>query len=681
MVSPRHIVDLLRQRSSAWLAERALERRIQRPRKGPAGRDSERVLFFAPEGGLAPHFHMLCVAAKTLQERGHQVWLATCFKNFSRCPVMAAHRTSFETKAKDLEQICSDCSRNSQAASKSYRLNTLDLSSFESESLRTELMSIMSSVPDDLFTFSYDGFSFGNLCAFEVCIGMKCSRLDAANAEIRSAWLLLIESALKAYLLVREAIQKHRFTHVAYFNDYSLMLAAGLAAEKSGAVSRLICQASHRNVDRRRCVVFQKCTAANHFSIADRWLAWRDLPVAGGVIDEIAEDTFTRFLGVGSHLFSPPKTQSASAGAIVHREGLRVVAFTSSPDEWVGGFLMFHALGVTIAPPVLPFGSDMETYQSVWLKSVCEHIGHRSDMEFIIRIHPREGINKNENRASTHLAHLREHLRNLPRNCRVVWPEDPISSYDLAESADLVLTSWSTIGLEMARLGVPVLASTYGVSGFVADDFHEFSDTKEGYFQKLDHMIQRRPSLEDMKHAYRWWNLFCLQGSVDFSDVVPAPDFCGLPSFRMPARAEDFERAFLSEENIFDINNSRLKDEQRPDSNLAETLAIKKQCRRLTSYLLKDVAESSDVPLLYAEGEDITQKIKNLEALAFSLGANLLINRKRRVTLLSKGEWFEQYSPMAARLGFLGCTHACVDQDLATHLPALTEQVNLISNP
>jgi hypothetical protein len=51
------------------------------------------------------------------------------------------------------------------------------------------------------------------------------------------------------------------------------------------------------------------------------------------------------------------------------------------------------------------------------------------------------------------------------------------------------------------------------------------------------------------------------------------------------------------------------------------------------------------------------------------------------VTLLSKGEWFEQYSPMAARLGFLGCTHACVDQDLATHLPALTEQVNLISNP
>ena len=115
---------------------------------------------------------------------------------------MAAHRTSFETKAKDLEQICSDCSRNSQAASKSYRLNTLDLSSFESESLRTELMSIMSSVPDDLFTFSYDGFSFGNLCAFEVCIGMKCSRLDAANAEIRSAWLLLIESALKAYLLV-----------------------------------------------------------------------------------------------------------------------------------------------------------------------------------------------------------------------------------------------------------------------------------------------------------------------------------------------------------------------------------------------------------------------------------------------------------------------------------------------
>jgi hypothetical protein len=588
---------------------------------------------------------------------------------------MGAHRVSFDSSAQELDQICSECSRNSEAATKSYRLNTLNLSDFESERLQATLKEILGSVPDDLFTFSYDGIAFGNLCAFEVCIGMKCSRLDPFDRDVRFAWLRLIESALKAYLLVREAIRQYNFSHVAYFNDYSLMLAAGFAAERSGAAPRLICQASHRNVDRRRCVVYQKCTAGNLFAIADRWPAWRELPVSGAVIDEIVEDTFTRFLGVGSHLYSPPKTHLASRESGSPRRALRVVAYTSSPDEWVGGFIMFKALGVTLAPPVLPFGDDMEAYQSAWLNCLCEHVARRSDVELIIRIHPREGINKNETKASGHLAQLRENLRVLPPNCQVVWPEEAVSSYDLAESADLVLTSWSTIGLELARLGVPVLCSTYGVSGFVADDFQEFSDTSEGYFKKLDKMLQQPPSIESMKRAYRWWNLFCLQGSVDFSDVVPAPDYCGLPEFKMPARAEDFEKAFLSDTNIFDINLSHLKDEQQLESGLLETRALKRNCRRLMSYLLDGSTKKSVAPLLYVQGEAVTRQKSALEALALHLGANLLINEDRYVTFVSGGNRVQKYSPMAARLAFLGCTHVCVDELMGAHPPELSEIV------
>ena len=79
-----------------------------------------------------------------------------------------------------------------------------------------------------------------------------------------------------------------------------------------------------------------------------------------------------------------------------------------------------------------------------------------------MRIHPREGVNKRESVASQHLTRLREAFGKPYANCRFIWPADPVSSYDLGEAADVVLTSWSTIGLEMPATGAPVLVAFNG---------------------------------------------------------------------------------------------------------------------------------------------------------------------------------------------------------------------------
>jgi hypothetical protein len=48
----------------------------------------------------------------------------------------------------------------------------------------------------------------------------------------------------------------------------------------------------------------------------------------------------------------------------------------------------------------------------------------------------------------------------LPANVRIVQPEDPVNAYSLAEEADVGLTFGSTMGLEMAMLGKPVLLAS-----------------------------------------------------------------------------------------------------------------------------------------------------------------------------------------------------------------------------
>jgi len=593
---------------------------------------------------------------------------------------MACNRMPFQKEFAKHDELCQICRGVSLHATQAYGLNTLDLSTLESPELIASLESILKSAPENLYDFTYDGIEFGNLGAFEVCVGMKRSRLENSDPGVREAWLLLIESALKSYLMVKEAIVRHDFTHVAYFNDYSINLAAGLAAERHGAIPMLICQASHRNVDRRRCIVYKRCSATNVFTVAARWEKWRGIPISRDIVNEISEDSFTRFSGIGSHIFSPPKGHDFDAGIGHKKSARRIVAFTSSPDEWAGARVMFKALNVSMPEPHLTFGGTIENCHAIWLKRLSEYCSGREDIELIIRIHPREGITKQDNMPSTHLSFLQETLVNLPDNCRVVWPQESVSSYDLGENADLVLTSWSTIGAEMARLGAPVLCSNFGVSGFVADDFLEFAETEQEYFVKLEQLLLIPPSLARMKRAYRWWNLLCLSGSVDLSDVIPAPDFCDLPEFRVPERVADLESAFLGDSNIFDINHARLMASQNQDSEKDETLALMQECRRILRYLLTSRPDEPDSLLMYVQSDGSAELLEAALKSASQRGVELIFEENRLVTFFSGNGSIVKFSPMVARLAFLGCSYASVDDSLAPELTPFTERIKLPTN-
>jgi len=178
MVSPRHILNTFGTRYSDWATRRALDRRIIHPKLGPRLREGRRILFFAPEAGLAPHFHMMCVLAKTLQEQGHDVWLGSCFNGLARCPVMGAHQAPMAREFDGRENICRDCLKSSIHAVNSYGLKTFDFSTLDGIRLQERQDKVLASLPDDLYSFEYDGIEFGNLCVFEVCLGTKQTTPD-----------------------------------------------------------------------------------------------------------------------------------------------------------------------------------------------------------------------------------------------------------------------------------------------------------------------------------------------------------------------------------------------------------------------------------------------------------------------------------------------------------------------
>lgn len=118
--------------------------------------------------------------------------------------------------------------------------------------------------------------------------------------------------------------------------------------------------------------------------------------------------------------------------------------FTSSTDEVAGDPLM---------------RGPYET-QAAWVNDVVQWVGARDDVELVIKVHPNLGGNHYIGKAVDELQIYQEMKSSLPANVRLVLPEDSVNAYSLAEEADVGLTFGSTIGLEMAMMGKPVLLAS-----------------------------------------------------------------------------------------------------------------------------------------------------------------------------------------------------------------------------
>jgi hypothetical protein len=247
---------------------------------------------------------------------------------------------------------------------------------------------------------------------------------------------------------------------------------------------------------------------------------------------------------------------------------------------------------------------------------------------------------------SQHLGWLRKALDRPYKNCRIVWPQDAVSSYDLGESADLVLVAWSSIGLEFARMGAPVLAATMdpSLSCFPADDFMEFSETSGGYFRQLESLLDRPASLDTVLRAYRWWYLYFLGNTLDLGDLVTDRQAFTLPAYRLPKEAKTIRDIIVDRRDILDIQHERLRGSQSADLAVAEREALLRSLRRIVHYLLTGVDDTCDFRLTVLRREALGA------GPAPSGNGRVLVADGRRVEYWSDGQSYKRFSPLAARL-------------------------------
>lgn len=146
-----------------------------------------------------------------------------------------------------------------------------------------------------------------------------------------------------------------------------------------------------------------------------------------------------------------------------------------------------------------------------WLEDILEH-ARRTDAHFVVRVHPGE----TPLRPREPLADALRRAYDIPANVTVIGADEMCNSYSLAEASDLVAVYSSTIGMEAAAMGKPVLVGArthYRGRGFTWD-VESPSD--------LGEWIARPPVMTNdrLRSARRYAHLFFVSGLLRLPGVV-----------------------------------------------------------------------------------------------------------------------------------------------------------------
>src|SRR5690349_19372499 len=140
-----------------------------------------RILFFAPDAGLVPHFLTHCAIARTFKERGFSVLLTRCHGLFQRCVVMASRQMPFAPEFPQRQQVCSDCLKSSLQFSDSYGLPSLDLKDFFTPEVQQRWLETIKNLPANLQDARIDDLLVGKLSLIELIPAKKI--IDFVNLD------------------------------------------------------------------------------------------------------------------------------------------------------------------------------------------------------------------------------------------------------------------------------------------------------------------------------------------------------------------------------------------------------------------------------------------------------------------------------------------------------------------
>jgi hypothetical protein len=143
-----------------------------------------------------------------------------------------------------------------------------------------------------------------------------------------------------------------------------------------------------------------------------------------------------------------------------------------------------------------------------WMTRTVRFFANRPEAQLVIRVHPGETLVPKA-RSMGQVA--RDALPELPEHIHIIGATDQINTYDMIEIADLGLVYTTTVGVETAMNGRPVIAcgdTHYRGRGFTLDpnSWNEYFETLEKVLGDLPrHRLNEEQTAKAWNYGYRFF--------------------------------------------------------------------------------------------------------------------------------------------------------------------------------
>lgn len=417
--------------------------------------NGKRILFFTVHG-WSTHVAWESVLAMGLRLRGADPRFFLCGGGLSQC----------DSKHPDLPRVnysqCHRCMRWGFGVLDALELRyTLLKQVLDPQTVRMAEEAVASVRPDEFTGLSLDGIPVAEYTrpSLTRALGRGRNWPDRISADIRRGFLV---SAAKMSFAVPRLLDDIRPAVVVMTNG--LFFAERLMFEE--ALRRGIPVVTYEKGKHLDHIVVARNRAVVRYEMDDDWPVWRDRPLTSEENRLLDESMGSRQKGkVGNEPLWTSMT--ADREEVLRRLALDPARLTVS-------------LFTNVAWDTSVYGSDGAFPNMLaWVAETIRYFAEHPRLQLVVRIHPAEVRLTGQVSRVQLTREIQRICPTLPPNVRVVSPGDDLSSYTLLALSHSVVVYTSTIGLEAAVAGKPVLMGGrvhYAGRGFTFD-----AASPEGY--------------------------------------------------------------------------------------------------------------------------------------------------------------------------------------------------------
>ncbi len=465
-------------------------------------------LLFLPEHGINFYFFIFISIGLILRAVGYEVLFFKCFDNFNFCKLVY-NNNNIPKKA-----ICAKCWSSSEKILNFFNFKIISTKNdYNYEKIRRYLNNKNIKF---LQNYKYKNIPVGKLAIFDMAILQKINDINNLNKKYLAVYIKIIINCIITIQQVDQLLKKYNFKNFITFEEYSAENSARLYLEKKKVSCYRSSIAYHFNGDSRYIGLTKTYGLVDENYLKNKyWKLYKNLSINKNFINQIFSDLINKISGSGSHNYSPNISSINIYEKLNVNPKKKVITFyPNSNDEIYATKKNVEALNFSF--------KSRDPYRNIFdcIDHLIKFTNSLNNIHLIIRLHPRIGKTFRDNiNSKIYQEYLKRYKNKNIDNTTFVWPEESISSYDIAKISNICITTWGSMSLELARMGIPVIVAMrsiiFSTPGIKLIDY---AKSKKDLENQIKEKINYQATLQDFLEVVRWYNLYYLSNTVFFPE-------------------------------------------------------------------------------------------------------------------------------------------------------------------